>query len=57
MEITRNEVIQILKQHGWEPTSPTAALDGEWCEGTDFDSEMGISEWYDLQAIRDWLGY
>ena len=57
MEITKRRVSQILRAHGWGLRQPTAVKDGEWCEGTDFISEMGDRVHYDRRAVYDWLGY
>ncbi len=57
MVITKERVARILRAHGWELRQPTAVKGGEWCQGTDFISEMGDHPSYDYRSIREWLGH
>jgi len=65
MKLTREQVLKVLKEHGWEPTSLTAVNpnkrdasgEPEWVPGTFFDDQMGIKAEYDKKAVYAWLGY
>jgi hypothetical protein len=55
---TRKEAEFIIKKHGWKPTDPTAfEQTGEGVKGTDFLSELGDKQSYDLKTLMEWLGY
>jgi hypothetical protein len=56
--VSRPHAVEILADHGWTPTSPTAW----WPDGTavcksSFDDEMGVKAWYLATDVRAWLGY
>ncbi len=56
--ITRKEVLEVLKEHGWKATDQTEALNSEWVQsGSSFDDVYGVCERYDLDDVLVWLGY
>ncbi len=57
MKLTRNQVINILKDHGIEPKQLTAKKDGQWVEHTCFDEEIGVKPEYSKNEVYAWLGY
>lgn len=57
MKISRKYLLKILKAHGLEPAQSTAFKEGKLVKGTSFDDEMGIKEEYNLEAVKNWLGY
>ena len=56
--LSRAYTRQILTDHGWTPTRPTAWWpDGTAVTGSSFDEEMGVKPWYLASDVRLWLGY
>ncbi len=57
--MTREQVEQVLKAHGLFTTDPTLwdPQTEEWVEGTSFDDECGIHDFYPATKVRRWLGY
>lgn len=59
--ITHEQAIELLKQHGCTATE-NAVFDltrpgRPEVEGTSFYDELGRSDEYSPQDVRDWLGY
>ena len=57
--LSRAQALQLIKEHGWGPNTPTAYWPEENTADphSTFDEEMGIHESYDTRAVFDWLGY
>ncbi len=55
--ITRQRVLEILADHDTGSNDPTSTLDGEWCDDSTFDLEVGIHPNYKLMDVLSWLGY
>ena len=57
MTVSKAKALEIIRQHGWLPTDPTATLNGEWCDDSTFYLEVGDRDAYTISELRDWLGY
>jgi hypothetical protein len=56
--ITRARALDIIARHGWHPEALTAVdMRGDWVEGSSFDDEMGVHNWYRYRDVMAWLGY
>ena len=61
--MSRQEAIKLLDRHGIGPISPSRIRFGPtaemstWIDGSDFDSEMGVRDWYKGTDVYEWLGY
>lgn len=55
--INKNEVIKILKEHGFTVWQNTATKNGEWVSGTSFVDAFGICDSYPRKNVFAWLGY
>ena len=56
--ITKSKALQIIAEHGWEPTQQTATYKGEWVKsGTSFYEMLGNRKQYSTNQIYQWLGY
>lgn len=56
--ISHNNVIELIKQHGWSPIQQTSVLKGEWVKnGSSFYEVFGIQKDYEFKKIMEWLGY
>lgn len=55
--VTRTLALEILRRHGIEtPTQSTLTMD-ETQDGTSFDAEMGVHDFYRVDYLKNWLGY
>lgn len=54
--LTRKLAVQILDRHGFTPTQSSVQMN-EIQDGTSFDAELGVRDWYTVDALREWLGY
>jgi len=59
MKVSRSKAIQILTDHGQNPTFGTSAKNGQLFKDFDdgFYSWYGIKDTYTIKQIRDYLGY
>lgn len=59
MKITPEQVIRIIKKHGWNSVhQQTAVKDGEWVkEGSSFFEQVGDKDIYTIKEVKEWLGY
>jgi hypothetical protein len=63
--MTRQQALETLEAHGFEPDSPTAVwphlrdADGQmiYDPSSTFDLEVGVKVTYTTSEIRNWLGY
>jgi len=59
MKVSRSKAIQILTDHGQNPTFGTSAKNGQLFKDFDdgFYSHYGIKDTYTIKQIRNYLGY